>query len=238
MRQISIGGQSLQVAIRHGAGEQPPLLLFNGIGANWELAKPFLEALTAYDGDHLRRARGRWLSACRRCHIGHRRWRGLPPVWLPSSATARSMWPASPGAAASRSNSRINIRNCAGGWCWPRPRRARSWCPPSPSVLWKMATPRRYTDKDYMSKSCSGNLRRRFSQRSLIDRRAHERDAGRSQSWVPVSASRHDRMDQPAVALVAAAADARPDGQRRSAGPPDQRPYSRASHSERAASDD
>src|SRR5882757_5394562 len=49
--QIVIGGQPLRVAIRHGAGDasagdRPPLLLFNGIGANWELAKPFLEALT------------------------------------------------------------------------------------------------------------------------------------------------------------------------------------------------
>ncbi|TMB93374.1 MAG: alpha/beta fold hydrolase, partial [Chloroflexi bacterium] len=46
-RQVTINGQSLQVAIRRGGGSGPPLLLFNGIGANWELAKPFLEALTS-----------------------------------------------------------------------------------------------------------------------------------------------------------------------------------------------
>jgi pimeloyl-ACP methyl ester carboxylesterase len=46
VRQISIGGQSLQVAIKHGGTSLPPLLLFNGIGANWELARPFLEALS------------------------------------------------------------------------------------------------------------------------------------------------------------------------------------------------
>src|SRR5450432_451404 len=46
-RQITIDGQLLQVAIRHGSGSGPPLLLFNGIGANWELAKPFLDALTS-----------------------------------------------------------------------------------------------------------------------------------------------------------------------------------------------
>jgi pimeloyl-ACP methyl ester carboxylesterase len=45
-RQVTIDGQLLQVAIRHGEANRPPLLLFNGIGANWELAKPFLEALT------------------------------------------------------------------------------------------------------------------------------------------------------------------------------------------------
>ena len=44
--------------------------------------------------------------------------------------TARSMWLVSPGVGASHSNLRINIRNCAGGWFWQRPRRARSWCPP------------------------------------------------------------------------------------------------------------
>src|SRR5258708_2551900 len=36
-RLVTIGGQLLQVAVRHGAGCGPPLLLFNGIGANWEL---------------------------------------------------------------------------------------------------------------------------------------------------------------------------------------------------------
>src|SRR6202051_845414 len=46
VRQVLIGGQSLRVAIRHGAGNQPPLLMFNGIGADWERANPFLEALT------------------------------------------------------------------------------------------------------------------------------------------------------------------------------------------------
>src|SRR5258707_4100797 len=46
-RQVTINGQLLQVAIRHGGGGGPPLLLFNGIGANLEFAKPFLEPLTS-----------------------------------------------------------------------------------------------------------------------------------------------------------------------------------------------
>jgi poly(3-hydroxyalkanoate) depolymerase len=45
-RVIDVGGQKLMVAIRHGSSPRPPLLLFNGIGANWELARPFLSALT------------------------------------------------------------------------------------------------------------------------------------------------------------------------------------------------
>ena len=36
----------MRVALKHGVASRPPLLLFNGIGANWELARPFLEALT------------------------------------------------------------------------------------------------------------------------------------------------------------------------------------------------
>src|SRR6516165_7880407 len=46
VRKIHVGDQLLNVAIRHGSSARPPLLLFNGIGANWELARPFLEALT------------------------------------------------------------------------------------------------------------------------------------------------------------------------------------------------
>ncbi|RFB78399.1 poly(3-hydroxyalkanoate) depolymerase [Methylovirgula sp. 4M-Z18] len=46
VRSLSIGGQLLTVAIRHAGNEECPLLLFNGISANWQLAQPFMEALT------------------------------------------------------------------------------------------------------------------------------------------------------------------------------------------------
>ena len=42
---IDVGGQRRRVAIRKGARERPPLLMFNGIGANLELAEPFMNAL-------------------------------------------------------------------------------------------------------------------------------------------------------------------------------------------------
>jgi poly(3-hydroxyalkanoate) depolymerase len=44
-RMMTIGEQPLMVAIKRGDALRPPLLLFNGIGANWELARPFLLAL-------------------------------------------------------------------------------------------------------------------------------------------------------------------------------------------------
>ena len=43
---IDVGKQSLRVAIKRGPKDRPPLLLFNGIGANLEPAKPFMRALT------------------------------------------------------------------------------------------------------------------------------------------------------------------------------------------------
>jgi pimeloyl-ACP methyl ester carboxylesterase len=40
-----VEGQVLRVGIRRGEKARPPLLLFNGIGANIELVEPFLDAL-------------------------------------------------------------------------------------------------------------------------------------------------------------------------------------------------
>src|SRR6516164_11564550 len=45
VRMIDVGSQSLRVAVKRGPGGRPPFLLFNGIGANLELAKPFMRAL-------------------------------------------------------------------------------------------------------------------------------------------------------------------------------------------------
>ena len=45
IRTVQVDGQFLRVGIRRGLSERPPLLLFNGIGANLELAGPFTAAL-------------------------------------------------------------------------------------------------------------------------------------------------------------------------------------------------
>ncbi|MGF6761155.1 poly(3-hydroxyalkanoate) depolymerase [Paraburkholderia sp. GAS33] len=42
---IDLDGQLLRVAVRRGSDASPPLLLFNGIGANLELVEPFVAAL-------------------------------------------------------------------------------------------------------------------------------------------------------------------------------------------------
>jgi poly(3-hydroxyalkanoate) depolymerase len=40
-----VAGQVLRVGVRRGDAKRPPLLMFNGIGANIELLEPFLDAL-------------------------------------------------------------------------------------------------------------------------------------------------------------------------------------------------
>lgn len=42
---VDVDGQSLRVGIRRGNRALPPLLIFNGIGANLELVEPFVDAL-------------------------------------------------------------------------------------------------------------------------------------------------------------------------------------------------
>ncbi|MGD9912605.1 MAG: poly(3-hydroxyalkanoate) depolymerase [Rhizobiaceae bacterium] len=45
VRTYEVDGQELRTGIRHGTANRPPLLMFNGIGANLELAEPFMDAL-------------------------------------------------------------------------------------------------------------------------------------------------------------------------------------------------
>jgi poly(3-hydroxyalkanoate) depolymerase len=45
IRNVDLDGQQLRIGVRRGRGNMPPLLLFNGIGANLELVHPLLEAM-------------------------------------------------------------------------------------------------------------------------------------------------------------------------------------------------
>ncbi|WP_233469199.1 poly(3-hydroxyalkanoate) depolymerase [Caballeronia glathei] len=45
IQSVDLDGQLLRVGIRSGSAASPPLVLFNGIGANLELLEPFIEAL-------------------------------------------------------------------------------------------------------------------------------------------------------------------------------------------------
>ena len=45
IRTITVKGQRLRVGIRPGNGTRTPLLLMNGLGANFEVLEPFVNAL-------------------------------------------------------------------------------------------------------------------------------------------------------------------------------------------------
>jgi poly(3-hydroxyalkanoate) depolymerase len=171
-RQIAIDGQMLQVAIRHSNGRLPPLLLFNGIGANWELAKPFLEALTSttaiifdvpgiggsprsllpYRPSTLAR-----LAACLVAELGYAEIDVAGVSW--GGGIAQQFAHQYP-----KLCRRLVLAATAPGV---------TMVPGGPSVLWKMLTPRRYTDKEYMNRIAADLYGGAFrSDPSLIGRHA------------------------------------------------------------------
>jgi len=183
-RQVAIGGQLLQVALRHGDGSAPPLLLFNGIGANWELAKPFLEALTSttaiiFDVPG----------------VG-----GSPRPLLPYRPSTLARLAAA--LVAELGYTEIDVAGVSWGggiaqqFAHQYPKLCRrlvlaatapgfTMVPASPSVLWKMATPRRYTDKGYMNRIAAdiygGSFR---DDPSLIGQHAAAMHGGRSLGYL------------------------------------------------------
>jgi poly(3-hydroxyalkanoate) depolymerase len=183
-RQVAIDGQLLQVAVRHGDGSAPPLLLFNGIGANWELAKPFLEALTSttaiiFDVPG----------------VG-----GSPRPLLPYRPSTLARLAAA--LVAEFGYSEIDVAGVSWGggiaqqFAHQYPKLCRrlvlaatapgfTMVPASPSVLWKMATPRRYTDKGYMNRIAAeiygGSFR---DDPSLIGQHAAAMHGGRSLGYL------------------------------------------------------
>jgi poly(3-hydroxyalkanoate) depolymerase len=49
IRMVEVDGRILRVGVRPGSSEGPPLLIFNGIGANLELMEPFTSALAGIE---------------------------------------------------------------------------------------------------------------------------------------------------------------------------------------------
>jgi poly(3-hydroxyalkanoate) depolymerase len=146
---IDVGGQSLRVAIKRGPSGRPPLLLFNGIGANLELAKPFMRALNGTEAIIF----------------------DIPGVGgspLPSFPYR----PSTIARLAARLIDQLGYRQVdvagvswGGGLAQQFARQQGDRCrklvlaatspgaimvPGSPLVLWKLATPRRYLDRGYM----------------------------------------------------------------------------------------
>jgi poly(3-hydroxyalkanoate) depolymerase len=151
-----VGGQRLRVGIRRGDRALPPLLLFNGIGANIELVEPFLDALEGpqtivfdvpgvggspaprlpYRPRTLARLSGQLLD-----QLGHEQVDVLGVSW--GGALAQQF-----AFQQSRRCRRLVLAATSPG---------HLMVPGKPGVLLKMATPRRYRDPDYF-KTIAGDL--------------------------------------------------------------------------------
>jgi poly(3-hydroxyalkanoate) depolymerase len=146
-----VGGQTLRVGVRRGAKECPPLLLFNGIGANIELVEPFLDAL-----------QGPEAIIFDVPGVG-----GSPPPKLPyrPSTLARM----SARLLDQLGYAQVDVLGVSWGgalaqqFAFQQAKRCRRlvlaatspghlMVPGKPTVLLKMATPRRYRDPDYMKR--------------------------------------------------------------------------------------
>jgi poly(3-hydroxyalkanoate) depolymerase len=170
---IEVGTQPLRVAIRRGPKGRPPLLLFNGIGASLELAKPFMRALKRTEAIIF----------------------DVPGV----GGSPRPSGPYRPSAIARLAERlmnqlgrrRVDVAGVSwgGGMAQQFAHQHYGMCrklvlaatspgaimvPGSPSVLWKMATPRRYLDREFMRRVAPEIYGGGFRQRpELVDTLAH-----------------------------------------------------------------
>jgi poly(3-hydroxyalkanoate) depolymerase len=151
-----VGGQRLRVGIRPGDKARPPLLLFNGIGANIELVEPFLDVFRGpeaivfdvpgvggspapklpYRPSTLARLSGQLLD-----QLGHKQVDVLGVSW--GGALAQQF-----AFQQSKRCRRLVLAATSPG---------HLMVPGKPSVLLKMVTPRRYRDADYFN-AIAGDL--------------------------------------------------------------------------------
>ena len=163
MRTVAVGGQLIRVAVRparRGWRTKPattPLLLVNGIGASLELLQPFVDHLDpalevirfdvpGVGGSPLPAGPYRFTGLCRLMaqlltELGHGRADVLGISW--GGAVAQHFAAFQP----SRCRRLVLVSTATG----------MIMVPTRPSVLAKMATPRRYTDRGYLA-TVAGDL--------------------------------------------------------------------------------
>ena len=149
LRMIEVGGQPLRVAVKRGPKGRPPFLLFNGIGANLELAEPFLRALKRTEAI-IFDVPG----------VG-----GSPPPPYPYRPSSIARLAAQLLTQLGHKRADIGGVSWGGGMAQQFAHQNYDMCrklvlaatspgaimmPGNPRVLWKMATPRRYVDKGFM----------------------------------------------------------------------------------------
>lgn len=153
LRQIRVGSLSLRVAIWPGASDRLPILLFNGIGGNFELLTPFIDALSpteviSFDmpgigGSSAPPLPYRMATVARLAvhvlkKLGHQRADVIGISW--GGALAQQFAHTAP----SRCRRLVLCATMAG--------MPLSW-PASPRVLLKLLTPARYLQRGYMERN-------------------------------------------------------------------------------------
>jgi len=148
-RMVRVAGQDLWVFVKPGAKDRPPLLLFNGIGANVEVVRPFLREMgdvetVVFDVPG----------------VG-----GSPLPKLPYRPSTVARWAA--GLMRQLGYDKVDVAGVSWGggvaqqFAHQYPQVCRklilaatapgvTMVPGKLSVLWKMATPRRFVDPGYM----------------------------------------------------------------------------------------
>ena len=151
---VRVDGQDLWVSVKSGARDRPPLLLFNGIGANVELAEPFMREMgdvetVVFDvpgvgGSPLPKRPyrpptvARWGAGLMR-QLGYDRIDVAGVSW--GGGVAQQFAHQYPQVCR-----RLILAATAPGVIMVPGKLSVLW----KSVLWKMASPRRYVDSDYL----------------------------------------------------------------------------------------
>jgi pimeloyl-ACP methyl ester carboxylesterase len=124
-----LGGQTVRVGIRPGETEHPPLLLFNGIGANIELMQPFVDALEGHEA-----------IVFDVPGVG-----GSPAPWLPYRPSTLAILSAR--LLDRLGYDQVDVLGVSWGGALAQ---QFAFAHPKLSAMLKMATPRRYKDPSYM----------------------------------------------------------------------------------------
>ena len=149
VQMIEVGEQMLRVGIKRGRPGRPPLLLFNGIGANLELAEPFMCALHETEAIifDIPGVGGSPLPSLpyRPSTIARLSARLLDQLGHQQVDVAGVSWGG--GLAQQFAHQHANMcRRLVLAATSP----GAIMVPGSPRVLWKLATPRRYLDQGFM----------------------------------------------------------------------------------------
>ena len=151
IRTINVKGQTLRVAVRPGKGTSTPLLLLNGIGVSFEVFQPFIDEMTE-DLEIIRfdvpgtGGSPRTSLPFRFSNLAHLISQMLDQLGYQQVDVLGISW----GGALAQQFAFQNRRRCR-RLILVSTATGALMVPGRPSVLMKMATPRRYQDPSYMA---------------------------------------------------------------------------------------